>query len=76
MDQERIDEALELMWLMEEEGHYELNRFKLNSDDINFDELLSELIRQGLVIVKDEQAMFAEKGRALAKGAYKKASPC
>ncbi|MEK6581494.1 MAG: metal-dependent transcriptional regulator [Nitrospirota bacterium] len=68
MDQERIDEALELMWLMEEEGHYELNRFKLNSDDINFDELLSELIRQGLVIVKDEQAMFAEKGRALAKG--------
>jgi len=68
MDQERIDEALELMWLMEEEGHHELNRFKLNSDDINFDELLSELIRQGLIIVKDEQAMLAEKGRALAKG--------
>ena len=68
MDQERIDEALELAWLMEEEGHHELNRFKLNSDDVNFDELLNELTGQCLIVVGNEEAKFTEKGRARAKG--------
>ena len=68
MDQERIDEALELVWLLEEEGRPEFNRFKLNSDDTNFDELLDELKTQGLVSVKDDSVNMTEKGRTLAKG--------
>lgn len=68
MEQERIDEALEVVWLLEEDGHPEFNRFKVNSDDINFDELFNELIRQGLIVVKDEYVRLTEKGHLLAKG--------
>jgi len=68
VDQERIDEALELIWLLEEEERPEFNRFKLNSDDPNFDELLDELTKQNLIIIKDEQVRFTEKGRTLARG--------
>ena len=45
MEQERIDEALELVWLLEEEGRPEFNRFRLNSDDINFDEMVNKMIK-------------------------------
>lgn len=68
MEQERIDEALELIWLLEEEGRPEVNRFKLNSDDLNFDELFQEMISQDLIIVKDNKVGFTEKGRKLARG--------
>lgn len=68
MEQERIDEALELIWLLEEEGHTEFNRFKLNSDDVKFDKLVNEMIKQGLIILKDEKVKLTEKGRTLATG--------
>lgn len=68
MEQERIDEALELIWLLEEEGHTEFNRFKLNSDDVKFDELINKMIKQGLIILKDEKVKLTEKGRTLAMG--------
>ncbi len=68
MDQERIDEALELLWLLEEEGRAEINRFRLNSDDPDFDELLNELTNQKLMAFKDNSVGFTEKGRILAQG--------
>jgi len=68
MEQERIDEALELLWLLEEEGRPELNRLKLNSDDINFDELFNAALKSGLVVQKDDKVAFTEKGRTRAKG--------
>lgn len=68
MEQERIDEALELIWLLEEEGRTEFNRFKLNSDDVNFDELVNEMIKNNLIILKEDKVGFTEKGRMLAKG--------
>ncbi|MBI4691758.1 MAG: metal-dependent transcriptional regulator, partial [Nitrospirae bacterium] len=58
----------ELIWLLEEDEHHEFNRFKLNSDDPDFDELLNELIRQDLIVIKDEQVGFTEKGRLHARG--------
>ncbi len=69
MEQERIDEALELIWLLEEEGRTEFNRFKLNSDDVNFDELINEMIKNNLTILKEKEDKvgFTEKGRMLAK---------
>jgi len=68
MEQERIDEALELIWLLEEEGRPELTRFKLNSDDAHFDKLFSELTSQKFIGVKGEQISLTEKGHKLAKG--------
>jgi DtxR family Mn-dependent transcriptional regulator len=68
MEQERIDEALELIWLLEEEGRTEFNRFKLNSDDVNFDELVNEMIKNHLILLKEDKVGFTEKGRMLAKG--------
>jgi DtxR family Mn-dependent transcriptional regulator len=68
MEQERIDEALELIWLLEEEGRPEFSRFKLNSDDPNFDELLDEMLKQGMISVEGDVVSFTEKGRTLAKG--------
>ena len=58
MEQERIDEALELVWLLEEEGRPEFNRFRLNSDDINFDEMVNKMIKNNLnskskIVLKD-----------------------
>jgi len=68
MEQERIDEALELVWLLEEEGRTEFNRFKLNSDDVNFDELVNEMIKNHLILLTEDKVGFTEKGRILAKG--------
>lgn len=68
MEQERIDEALELVWLLEEEGRPEFNRFRLNSDDVNFDELVNEMIKNNLILLKEDKVGFTEKGRMLAKG--------
>ncbi|MFZ3123284.1 MAG: metal-dependent transcriptional regulator [Thermodesulfovibrionales bacterium] len=68
MEQERIDEALELVWLLEEEGRPEFNRFRLNSDDINFDEMVNEMVKQDTLILKADKVGFTEKGRMLAKG--------
>lgn len=68
MKQERIDEALELVWLLEEEGRPEFNRFRLNSDDINFDEMVNKMIKNNLILLKADKVGFTEKGRMLAKG--------
>lgn len=68
MNQERIDEALELVWLLEEEGQSELGRCRLSSDDHDFDDLLKELIRRELVVIKEDNLNFTDKGRLLAKG--------
>ncbi len=67
MEQERIDEALELLWLLEEEGRTEFNRFKLNSEDVNFDELINEMIKNNLILLKEDKVGFTEKGHMLAK---------
>ncbi|MCE5194371.1 MAG: metal-dependent transcriptional regulator [Nitrospiraceae bacterium] len=68
VSQERIDEALELLWLLEEEKKPDFNRFKLSSDDENFEELLAELKKQKLLIVIDDHGLkLTEEGRKLAK---------
>ncbi len=67
MQQERIDEALELAWLLEEEGQSDLNRFRLNLDDPDFDELLRTILDQNLISVKNDTLSLTEKGRAPAR---------
>ena len=68
MDKERIDEALELLWQLEEEGHFELERFKLSSDDTDFEEVIHALKGNDLITVGDTTVRLSEKGRLLSRG--------
>jgi len=67
-DKERIDEALELLWVLDEEGHNELNRFSLSSDDPDTALIVEALINEGFAIISDNKILFTEKGRKTAKG--------
>ncbi len=68
MDKERIDEALEVLWLLDEEGRSELERFKLSSDDPDVDELLKALKEEFLVTTEGGIIHLSEKGRLLGRG--------
>src|SRR3990172_12839886 len=68
MDGERLDEALELIWLLEEEKRPELERFRLNSDDPDVEGLLEVLVGEGLVGIEGDALRFTEKGRGRSRG--------
>jgi len=67
MDRERIDEALELLWLLNEEGHHSLNRFRLSSEDDDVEPLIVSLEAEGLVTISGETVYFTDKGYTMAK---------
>src|SRR4030065_1481957 len=67
IDKERIDEALELIWLLVEEGRMDINRFKLSSEDNNVDILIDALKTEGLVIISENKIQFTDKGYSMAK---------
>ncbi len=67
IDKERIDEALELIWLLVEDGRTDLNRFKLSSEDNNVDILIEVLKTEGLVIIFEDKIQFTDKGYSMAK---------
>ncbi len=67
-DRERIDEALELIWVLEEDGHRDIDRFNLSSDDADVTLLLNTLSAEGLVSISENLIHFTEKGRRMAKG--------
>ena len=68
IDKERIDEALELLWMLQEEGHSELERFRLSSDDPDVDELLAALKEEFLVVTEGKIIHLSEKGTLLGRG--------
>jgi DtxR family Mn-dependent transcriptional regulator len=67
MDKERIDEALELLWVLNEEGHQALNRFRLSSEDDEVDAIINVLKTDGFVVTSDDDIQFTDKGRSEAK---------
>lgn len=67
MEKERIDEALELLWELSEEGVFGIKRFKLSSDDSDIDSLTQFLINDGLVTVDDNNIRLTNKGNELSK---------
>ncbi len=67
MDKERIDEALELIWLLTEEDRTNLNRFKLSSEDDDVETLIAALQTEGLVVISGEKIQFTDKGYSIAK---------
>jgi DtxR family Mn-dependent transcriptional regulator len=68
MDKERIEEALELLWVLDEEGHNELNRFSLSSDDPETELIVETLISEGFAVLSGEKILLTDKGRKTAKG--------
>jgi DtxR family Mn-dependent transcriptional regulator len=68
MDKERIDEALELLWVLNEEGNKDLNRFRMSSEDDEIDAIITILKTEGHVDIPGETIQFTEKGRAHARG--------
>ncbi len=67
-DKERIDEALELIWVLEEEGHRDIDRFSLSSDDADVTLLLETLRDEGFITIGDGSISLTEMGRKIAKG--------
>ncbi len=68
MEKERIDEALELLWELNEEGHSDIKRFELSSDDNDVSALIASLTADGMVVVEDNSIKLTDKGLGLAKG--------
>jgi len=68
MDKERIDEALELIWVLDEEGHRERERFNLSSDDPDTASLVDTLIQEGLATLTGENILLTDRGNKAAKG--------
>jgi DtxR family transcriptional regulator, Mn-dependent transcriptional regulator len=67
MDKERIDEAIELLWVLNEEGHKSLDRFRLSSEDDGIDSIIGLMKKDGLIDVTDDSIHFSDKGAAMAK---------
>ena len=67
-DKERIEEALGLLWDLDEEGHNELNRFSLSSDDPDTGLIIETLLAEDLATVSDYKILLTEKGRKTARG--------
>ncbi len=68
MEQERIDEALEVLWELSEEGYSDIKRFRLSSDDSNTEELIEELINRGMTAVDKDTIKLTPKGYEIARG--------
>ena len=67
MDKERIDEALELLWVLNEEDHQGLARFRLSSEDDDIETLLGTLQSEGLAGISGDTIKFTDTGRLQAK---------
>lgn len=62
LDNERIDEALELLWNLKEEGKGSLSRFRASIDDESPEEVVRLLTDGDLIRIDGEEIDFTEKG--------------
>jgi len=67
-DQERIDEALELLWVLEEDNHRGMNHYKLSSDDADTDSMIETLLHHSLASVAGADISLTVKGQKAARG--------
>jgi len=68
MTQERIDEALELLWVLGEENKDDLNVFKLSSEDEDIDTLIEKLQYEKLIYIEGDTIHLSDKGKEQARG--------
>jgi len=67
-DKERVDESLELIWVLAEEGHQEVERFNLSSDDADVPSIVETLLETGLVSLDAGKLVLTDKGHKIARG--------
>jgi len=67
-DKERIDEALELLWVLSEDGHNEISRFTADCDDLDSQALIETLLHEELASVAGSDIRLTEKGMRAARG--------
>ncbi len=67
-DRERIEEALELLWVLDEEGHRGIERFNLSSDDSETGSLVETLVKSGFATTADSEILLTDQGRKTARG--------
>lgn len=68
MDKERIDEALEVLWVLDEAGQRDMERFQVSSDDPDFEEMKKMLEKEDLIVIDGPVVRFTEKGKTHACG--------
>lgn len=66
-DKERIEEALELLWVLGEDGHSELERFNLSCDDSDTSSVVETLLSNGLATVQEDKIHLTDKGGKIAR---------
>ena len=67
-DKERIDEALELLWVLNEDQHHDISYFKTNSDDADTESIVETLLYEGLASILGAEIRLTEKGLRAARG--------
>jgi len=68
MIEERLDEALELLWVLQEEHKHDLNVFRLSSEDEDIDTLIEKLQYEKLIYIEGDSIHLTDKGREQARG--------
>lgn len=68
IEKERIDEALELIWVLKEDGKTKISNFNVSSDDESPEEILNQLVENGFINIKGEEIEFTDKGYERARG--------
>lgn len=68
MEQERIDEALELLWVLDEDARHDEKHFRLGSDDQDIDALIPQLVGDGLAVIDGDTIRLTAAGAAAASG--------
>jgi DtxR family Mn-dependent transcriptional regulator len=67
-NQERIDEALELIWNLYEDNNQDINHFRRSSEDDDVESLIATLKAENFITVEGDSVEFTEKGRLHAEG--------
>lgn len=69
-NKERIDEALELIWNLYEDGHQNMNitHFRHSSEDDDVEDLILNLKGENFIIISGDTIEFTEKGYSHAQG--------
>ncbi len=68
MDKERIEEALELLWELQEAGRSDLENFRLGSDDPDIEALVTALQQEGLIGMTGQALRLTDAGSERARG--------
>ncbi len=68
MEQERLEEALELLWVLKEEDKATLKLLHGCSDDENTEAVIRELLNKGLIKITGDAVDFTPEGEEIARG--------